>query len=93
MPYQDSRGLDWLIVIVIPESDFMEQINANTQTTILLCLLALAVATGLGVITSNWIAKPIRRLNQASEGNSVWRIRAKYSRLSRARTRCFSQIL
>ncbi|MEG3840114.1 cache domain-containing protein, partial [Microcoleus sp. herbarium14] len=35
-PFKDDRGLDWLIVVVVPESDFMEQINANTRTTFLL---------------------------------------------------------
>ncbi|MEG4317736.1 MULTISPECIES: ATP-binding protein [unclassified Microcoleus] len=65
--YQDDLGLDWLIVVVVPESDFMEQINANTQATILLCLLALGLATGVGIITANWIARPLRRLNEASE--------------------------
>lgn len=30
-PWKDQWGLDWLIVVVIPESDFMGQINANTQ--------------------------------------------------------------
>jgi hypothetical protein len=37
-PFQDDRGLDWLIVIVVPEADFMEQITANTHLTIVLCL-------------------------------------------------------
>ncbi|OCQ98497.1 hybrid sensor histidine kinase/response regulator [Oscillatoriales cyanobacterium USR001] len=67
MPFQDRRGIDWLIVVVVPEADFMEQINANTSTTILLCLLALLIATAIGIFTSNWIAAPIRRLSQASE--------------------------
>jgi signal transduction histidine kinase len=68
LPLNDGRGIDWIIVVVVPESDFMEQINANTNTTILLCLLSLVIATGLGIITSQlWIAKPIRRLSQASQ--------------------------
>ncbi|MEG4345349.1 ATP-binding protein [Microcoleus sp. A003_D6] len=66
-PWTDQWGIDWLVVTVVPEADFMEQINANTRTTILLCLLALGIATGLGIITSNWITAPIRRLNKASE--------------------------
>ncbi|BAY75433.1 integral membrane sensor signal transduction histidine kinase [Nostoc linckia NIES-25] len=37
-PIQDGRGIDWLSVVVLPESDFMTQINANTRTTILLIL-------------------------------------------------------
>jgi signal transduction histidine kinase/DNA-binding NarL/FixJ family response regulator len=66
-PWKDKYGLDWLIVVTVPESDFMGQINVNTRTTILLCLLALLLAMLLGVITSRWIAKPIFRLIQASE--------------------------
>ncbi|MEG4211462.1 ATP-binding protein [Microcoleus sp. S13_B4] len=66
MPFQDSRGLDWLIVVVVPESDFMDQINANTQTTILLCLGALTLATVLGILTARWITSPILRLSAAS---------------------------
>ena len=66
MPFKDGRGLDWLIVVVVPEADFMEQINANTRTTILLCLLALGLATVLGIFTSNWITRPILRLSKAS---------------------------
>ncbi len=65
-PWHDPLGLDWLVIIVVPESDFMGQINANTHTTIILCLVALLVATGLGMITSKWIIQPIHRLNRAS---------------------------
>ncbi|MEG4997692.1 hybrid sensor histidine kinase/response regulator [Microcoleus sp. B4-D4] len=65
-PLRDDRGLDWLIVVAIPEADFMDKINANTHTTILLCLLALGLAITLGIFTSGWIANPILRLRDAS---------------------------
>jgi len=52
--------------VVVPESDFMAQINANTQTTILLCLGALTLATILGILTARWITNPILRLSEAS---------------------------
>lgn len=65
-PFRDEMGLDWLIVVAVPESDFMAQINANTRNTILLCLGALGVAIALGVVTSRWIARPIDRLTEAS---------------------------
>ncbi|MFB8793943.1 MAG: ATP-binding protein [Microcoleus sp.] len=65
-PFQDGRGLDWLIVVVVPEADFMEQINANTRSTILLCVLALVLATLLGILASRWITHPIFLLSQAS---------------------------
>ncbi|KAM3111642.1 ATP-binding protein [Phormidesmis sp. 146-33] len=66
-PWRDRWGLDWLVVVAVPEADFMGQINANTRTTILLCLGALGVATVLGIYTSRWIARPILQLSQASE--------------------------
>jgi PAS domain S-box-containing protein len=65
-PYQDKRGLDWLIVVAIPEDDFIAQINANTRTTILLCLTALIVTIAIGILTANWISRPIWRLSEAS---------------------------
>ncbi len=65
-PWKDRFGLDWLVVVTVPESDFMAQINANTRLTILLCLAALAVSTLVGVLTSRWVTQPIRRLNRAS---------------------------
>ncbi|NEQ53174.1 MAG: response regulator [Leptolyngbya sp. SIO3F4] len=66
-PWQDDYGLDWLVIVTIPESDFMGVINANTRNTIVLCILALGVATVLGMLTSRWITTPIQRLNLASQ--------------------------
>lgn len=66
-PWQDELGLDWLVVVAVPESDFMEQINENTRSTIMLCLLALGIAIALGFYTSRWITEPILQLNEASE--------------------------
>jgi class 3 adenylate cyclase/HAMP domain-containing protein len=66
-PLQNVKGLDWLIIVIIPEDDFMAQINANTRNTICLCIGALGVATLLGLFTSRWISQPIFKLSQASE--------------------------
>ncbi|GAP98523.1 circadian input kinase A [Leptolyngbya sp. NIES-2104] len=65
-PWRDQYGLDWLVVIAMPESDFTEQIHRNTQTTILLCAIALIITTSLGLLTARWIARSIDRLNIAS---------------------------
>ncbi|WP_242043265.1 ATP-binding protein [Leptolyngbya sp. FACHB-671] len=67
MPWRDEYGLDWLLVVSLPENAFMAQINANTRTTIALCLGALAVASVMGIFTARWIVRPILRLNRASE--------------------------
>ncbi|GBO51623.1 signal transduction histidine kinase [Pseudanabaena sp. lw0831] len=62
-----SQDLDWLSVLVIPESDFMSEIQANTNWTILFCGLILFVAIGMGLLTTRWISRPILRLSKASE--------------------------
>ena len=67
MPFTNSGGLDWVIVVVVPEQDFMGEINANNQTTILLCILALGVAIALGIFTSRWIVGLILKLRNASQ--------------------------
>ncbi|MEH2061071.1 MAG: ATP-binding protein [Nostoc sp.] len=67
LPWRDKYGLNWLMVVSVPENTFMAQINANTRTTIALCFGALVIASVMGVFTSHWIVRPILRLNRASE--------------------------
>ncbi|NEO84672.1 MAG: SpoIIE family protein phosphatase, partial [Spirulina sp. SIO3F2] len=59
-------GLDWLVGVAVPENEFLAEINANRQNTITLCILALGVATGLGILTTRSIVQPILQLSQAS---------------------------
>ncbi|MBW4500915.1 MAG: EAL domain-containing protein [Scytonema hyalinum WJT4-NPBG1] len=67
MPFTDGYGLDWVIVVVVPEADFMEHIETNTRITVLLCLGALILATVIGLKTSHWITQPILHLSKASK--------------------------
>ncbi|MBD2462769.1 PAS domain S-box protein [Oscillatoria sp. FACHB-1407] len=66
VPFRDQYGLDWLIAVVVPEADFMGQINANTRNTVFLCLMTLAVAIGISFFTARWMTRPILRVSQAS---------------------------
>ncbi|ACK66576.1 putative PAS/PAC sensor protein [Rippkaea orientalis PCC 8801] len=81
LPFQDDFGLDWYIVIVVPESDFMQQIEANNKTTFALVIAALILATTLGLLTSRWIVELILQLNQAAqqiaEGNLKTKVNIK----------------
>ncbi|MFN5613772.1 MAG: ATP-binding protein [Pseudanabaena sp.] len=56
-----SEDLDWLSVIVIPESDFMSEIQTNTNWIILLCGLIVFVAIGMGLLTARWISRSIAK--------------------------------
>ncbi|MBE9014164.1 HAMP domain-containing protein, partial [Pseudanabaenaceae cyanobacterium LEGE 13415] len=67
LPWKDEMGLDWLVVLLIPESDFMAQIEANNRMTVLLCFAALVGATVIGIYTSRWITRPVLKLSRASE--------------------------
>jgi methyl-accepting chemotaxis protein len=64
-PFKDGESLDWLIAVIIPESDFMAQINANNRITIWLCMAAVIVAIFIGILTTSWVRKPLNQLNGA----------------------------
>ena len=66
-PLKDEYGLDWLIIVTVPEADFMEQINANARTTAFLIVLALIIAVVFGIISAHRIAAPIDGLNHAAQ--------------------------
>jgi PAS domain S-box-containing protein len=61
-----EEGLEWLLIVSISELDFRDRININTRNTIILCLLAMILASITGLYTSKWIAQPVERLIAAS---------------------------
>jgi PAS domain S-box-containing protein len=65
--FRDQFGLNWLIVVTIPEADLIGQIRSNTQTTIILCAAALVIATIVGLVTNHQVTQPIWLLSQASK--------------------------
>jgi PAS domain S-box-containing protein len=67
MPYRDEYGLNWLIAVVMPETDFTAQLETQRKTTILLACLLLGGAIALGAFTTQYINKSLRRLTLASQ--------------------------
>jgi len=70
-PWQNKNGLDLLIVVAVPASEFMAQINANTKLTILLYLLTITIATYLAKLISRWMTKPIYKLLKATQKSNI----------------------
>ncbi len=70
LPYQDALGLDWLIVVAVPEADFMGDIRANVRATIQLCILALGGSILLSMVIAHVLAAPIHRISQAAHAIS-----------------------
>jgi diguanylate cyclase (GGDEF)-like protein len=62
----DDAGLDWIIAVAVPRSDFMQGVTANVKRTVLVGFLGalLAVAIGLGIL--GWVGRDIKRLTQAA---------------------------
>ena len=67
LPLENSYGLDWLTVTVVPELDFTAQIQENTRTTLWLCLAALGLATVMAMVTTRWIVDPVTRLSRIAQ--------------------------
>ncbi|MBN2006971.1 MAG: PAS domain S-box protein [Anaerolineae bacterium] len=75
-PLRNRGSLDWLIVTVIPEAEFMAQINDNNRATWLISIAIALFTIGIGIVIAQWIAHPVARLNIAAqalaEGNWDW---------------------
>lgn len=82
LPFQDPRGLDWLIVTVLPEADFMERIQANTRVTVLLCIAALIIGVAISILTARWITRPLVSLSRSAKAltRGEWNQTAKIER-------------
>ena len=69
-PISDNRGIDWSVVVVIPEAELMGDIHQNTRVAIAICLVSFVVAGVLDVLASRWVVGPIQRLSFASQAIS-----------------------
>jgi signal transduction histidine kinase len=69
-PFRDNQGLNWLVVVVIPEQDFMGKIHENTRNTVWLCAIVLAIALAAAIATCSWISRPVVQLSAAAQALS-----------------------
>ena len=66
-PIKDEYGLNWLVAVTIPESDFMEQIHINTRDTILISIFALILALTLSFCIAQLISRFVQDLNKSAK--------------------------
>lgn len=64
---RDRYGLNWLMVVVIPETEFTAQITSNTNLTIALSVIALMVSLLLGSLTIRYLSWQSDKLNLESQ--------------------------
>ena len=67
MPVTDGRGIDWLIIVAIPETDFAHVINASVRSTLIVGGAIAVLATVMGLLAAKWIVTPIQSLNWAAK--------------------------
>ncbi len=61
-PFQDPAGLDWLVITVIPESEYIATIIADFRASSLLVILILALGLGINLVLVGRIVRPISEL-------------------------------
>ncbi|MGD1905321.1 MAG: diguanylate cyclase domain-containing protein [Leptolyngbyaceae cyanobacterium] len=71
IPYQSGPGLDWLIVTVVPQSDFVGWGQNYLGHTIIASVLALGISIGVGLRLTGRIAQPLLTLNKATRAYRV----------------------
>jgi len=69
-PFKDPHGLDWVIVTVIPEKDFMGHISKNNRATLLVMMITLIIAAGISLFIACKITRPVSDLNMAASAIS-----------------------
>jgi HAMP domain-containing protein len=66
--FTDDLGLDWVLVLMMPEADFMDPIHHQNQVTFVLYVLSLLLAAAIGLLLAHWVIRPLNQLsNRASE--------------------------
>jgi signal transduction histidine kinase len=65
--WRDNYGIDWLVVVAVPKSEFMQRIYANNRATFILVGSALLVILIFGLATARLITRPVHKLNQAAD--------------------------
>lgn len=61
---QDNAGLDWIIAVGVPRSDFLSGITANVKRTALLAALASLLIIATGFLVLGAVTRELRKLAQ-----------------------------
>lgn len=63
---RNNAGLEWIIVVAVPSSDFMGEVNSNVKRTAFIGLIAVIIGVALGFKILNWVALDLKQLTDAS---------------------------
>lgn len=58
-PYQNRRNLDWLVVTLVPDQDFLADINRARTRSLIIGTAATALALLAGLFMAKWLVAPV----------------------------------
>ncbi|RJG06309.1 sensor domain-containing diguanylate cyclase [Noviherbaspirillum cavernae] len=70
MTLPNEKGLDWIIVVAVPRSDFMSNVTRNLYRSLSLGMIAMCLALVLGFVILRWALRDIRKLTLAARSIS-----------------------
>jgi diguanylate cyclase (GGDEF)-like protein len=63
---RDAAGLDWIIVVAVPRSDFLASVTRNYQRTVVVALLASLMTMIIGFMVLSVVARDLKALATAA---------------------------
>lgn len=63
----DAAGLNWIIAVAVPRSDFMFQVTRNVKLTAMLALLASVLIAAIGYAVLSLITRDLRHLMRVTK--------------------------
>ena len=63
-PYEHPTGISWMIVTLVPESDFLAGVQAARQRGLIIAVVASLLTLLLGIAAAMWMVRPMMQLNQ-----------------------------
>lgn len=63
---RDNAGLDWIIAVAVPRSDFLHKVTTNLYQSIALALLAALAVVGVGWISLGVVSRDLRAIAVAA---------------------------
>lgn len=58
-PFRNRRNLDWVVVTLVPDDDFLADVYRARSRSLLIGLCAVVVALAVGVAMAMWLLRPI----------------------------------
>ncbi|MDB5848564.1 MAG: hypothetical protein JWP29_2316 [Rhodoferax sp.] len=63
---RDPTGPDWLVVVAMPRSDYMQGMTANVMRTLAIGMSAAFAAALFGLLILNWLSNDLQHLTSAA---------------------------